>query len=220
MISNKVQTNQTRLRHLVDQRFGVNSLSDIMSSQSDFRRVLEGIKGLLSTREQLSGQPSAIEDHSPYPIIGIRTYIPRPRQACPPSCRCSCHQFRYVNWPQSLNNMFGALFIGYSGGPSGIFRKCTEDACLAQSEFRAYVNYYFPFWFLSKVLTLTIMLGTASGPYMTLTIRRTVPGYAEIFRLCESDDATGLQNLLSTRLASPNDLLLSTGDNALAVRLF
>ena len=222
LISNQVQASQLRLRHHVDEQFDSSSrrLIDIMDSQADFGRVFEDIRSSLSTRDQLPWQRGSTENCSPYPVIGIRTYAPPLRQACFPSCRCMCHQPRYMKSPRFLNNILGTMFFGYSGCPSGGLQNCTDSACLAQSEFRAYVNYYFPSWLLSKAMTLILMLGTANGPCLTLTVRSIVPSDAEIFRLADFNDVTGLQRLFSRRLASPNDLLAYTGVNALIVRLF
>ena len=222
IISNQVQADQLRLRHHVDEQFSSNSrrLVNIMDSQSDFLRVLETTNSSLGIREQLPRQHGDTEYCSPYPIIGIRTYIPQLWQACSHSCQCNCHRPRYVMSPRFLKNIIGALFLGYAGFPFSYSQKCTDDKCLAQSDFRAYINYFFPFWLFSKAMTLTFMLGTTNGPCMALTVRRIVSNSAEIFRLSSADDAIGLQQLLSKRLASPNDLTMSSGNNALLVCLF
>ena len=149
------------------------------------------------------------------PIIGMNVSLPNRRNSrCVSNCKCSCHTSGSYRSPRALDHFLGALFLGYSGCP---VQKCTEQTCKARSDYRAHVKYYFPSWFLERMLSCVYTISNELS--MSLVVRRVRPASAEIFRLIALDDINGLRQLFTNGSASPNDLLYPTGTSALLVSI-
>ena len=62
-----------------------------------------------------------------------------------------------------MAQVFGALFVGYTGTPFGLAR-CSELSCVARGSFHANLTYYFPLWFLGKAMDTGCPLGPVIVP--------------------------------------------------------
>ena len=152
-------------------------------------------------------------DQSTESAFCVKVYLPNHQKShCDYYCRCLCHKSYGFKSPQALDHFLGALVFGYSGRP---LQNCTEKSCKNKTDFRAHVDYYFPSWFLRRMLSCVYTL--SNEPSVSLTMRRVVPASAEIFRLILLDDVDGLRRLFASGSASPNDLLHPTGTSALHV---
>ena len=151
-------------------------------------------------------------------FIGVRAYVPRLQQyRCISHCTCVCHKAGYFKSPRVLHMAIGRLFVGYSGYPLNARIRCTEASCKPRSGFWTYVDYVFPSWLLAKSLSITLVTRSYGEINVSLSVRRFVSAGAEIFRLCQLDDVSGLQNLFNRGLASPNDIMFAGGRSALTV---
>ena len=153
------------------------------------------------------------------PVIGIRTSTSSHRQSlCSLPCQCNCHKQRRFQSSPFFDSILGALFIGYSGCPYLFTHQtCTEKTCKSKAGFKAHVLYAFPLWLWNKLLDIHISASAYHEPCLSITVRAIIPASAEIFRLTETDDDKGLQQLFDSRLARPNDLMYGTQNNALTV---
>ena len=209
--------NGDRTLHRLDQQSRV--LSDILNSQSELHQLMstatmqEGRNNSSSSGlSELGGSQSSTS------LVGIRAHTAQhQRSPCSPVCKCKCHNVHNYKSPQMLHEAFGTLFVGYSGYPAASFHRCTEPNCLSSSTFRSYVHYLFPSWFLAKALTLTLMTIYCGEVRVSLATRSLVSGGAEIFRFVMMDDVSGIKDLFSKRLASPDDSDSFNGDAALGV---
>lgn len=181
------------------------------------------IKNIANQSNLLPSYESAISEsekmHSS--VICVKAYVPaRQHSPCITHCKCECHLPRRFRSPRLFDAILGPLFAGYSGRPFRNFPKCNVETCLGQPSFKFHVKYYFPSWFLGRMLAVQVDSRCPGEPSIGLTIRRTVPSDAEIFRLTSADDADGLQRLFASRSASPNDILYVSGMTALHVCRF
>ena len=142
------------------------------------------------------------------------------RFPCASHCRCLCHKSRRFISPHTVQRAMGALFLSYSGNPVSIFQRCTENSCQGQQAFRFSAVYLFPSWLLARLFAVTVIKRLGSEIHISLKVQRIVSPGAEVFRLTELDDVTGLQRLFSKGLASPNDVSYHSGQNALMVGSF
>ena len=79
------------------------------------------------------------------------------------------------------------------------------------------VQYSFPQWFLQRAVFLILQNSSGFGPQMQLRIPRVVSDQAEIFWHSLNGDTEAIKQLLSSGLASPNDVGVSDNYTALLV---
>lgn len=150
--------------------------------------------------------------------VGIRT-SQFPRTSCTPWCSCACHKEWRFRTPRFLEAFVGSLFIGYSGIP--VLRPpCNEHSCHLRSQPLTYVTYFFPRWFLSRMVTVMLTNTPLAGPVASLKVQRTVPGYAEIFNYAKLGNLDGIKSLFEGGLASPHDVQYDSGITALHVSFY
>lgn len=147
--------------------------------------------------------------------VGIRA-VQFPRTSCTPWCSCTCHQERRFRTPRVLEQFIGSLFIGYSGLPV-LRSSCSERTCHLRSQPLTYVTYFFPKWFLSRMVTFMMTVTPLAGPVASLKVQRTVPGSADIFTFAKLGDVDGIRALFEKGLASPHDVQFDSGITPLHV---
>ena len=151
-------------------------------------------------------------------IIGVKARVFEHRHSpCIAGCSCNCHTPRHFRSPPLLDAILGPLFAGYSGYPLRNFQRCSVKECLGQTDFKFHIKYYFPSWFLGRMLAMKFNTQLSGEPSIGLTIRRTVASNSDLFRLMSADDADGLRRLFASRSASPNDIVYVSGMTALHV---
>ncbi len=141
--------------------------------------------------------------------------------ACPPSCRCCCHDVRQLRTP--FRWLFGSLLLGYSASAIGI-STCTESSCLGNpARFQGRVNYRFPAWFRTigfGVIVLELYVAALSGPdksfHVDLTYRNLVPWTCPLFVAAYNGDVETLKTIAGHRVGL-NDQTSDFGTTALAV---
>ena len=147
--------------------------------------------------------------------VGIRT-AQFNKAPCIPWCSCCCHVEGRLRSPVLLDAVFGSLFIGYSGLPINR-RPCNEHSCRQRAIPMTYITYFFPRWFLARMVSLMLAMTPLAGPVASLKVRRTVPGTAKLFKLAQSGDVEKLKSLFEKGLASPHDVHFESGVTALHV---
>jgi hypothetical protein len=136
--------------------------------------------------------------------ICIRASI-RPFGFCKSWCSCCCHGQQSVKFPRAVRNILGSLFVGYSGIPI-LTRACNEKSCQKRSSPSLNVSYYFPTWFLSRVLNVTATFTSFKGPQVQLNMPRMVGWAHPLWRHAHLDDVHSIQILFTNNLASPYDV--------------
>ncbi|KAI9711345.1 MAG: hypothetical protein M1812_007194 [Candelaria pacifica] len=158
-----------------------------------------------------SSPPSNIAGSSPVPTpdttIGIRL-VQRTENTCVRLCNCACHKPSRLGM-KFLDRVIGSLFVGYTGLP-GITPPCNEHSCRKgrhRANFSAHFTYYFPSWFLTRMISSAIKYTPRDGPQI-LFIRapRIRPDNANIFWDAIDGDVVAMQQAFSTGRASPFDV--------------
>jgi hypothetical protein len=137
---------------------------------------------------------------------------------CQNWCSCTCHIRRRFKTPSTLHAVFGTLFIGYTGRPTG-GQGCTETTCAAFDQslpFKAEFKYFFPSWLLAKAFIASFS-SVFSQPTLCLSLRNTIPLNSPLFISSQKGRVDELQSLFSRGLARPNDIGGLYGDTALHV---
>ena len=224
LTSSRLRNEQVIFREQTTQRFDHQSrlLTQLLESQLQMQEMLR-IKCVPNQSNLLPSYESATSESEKMRsgVICIKAYVPaRQRSPCIKHCKCECHLTRRFRSPPLFDAILGPLFARYSGRPFRNFPKCNVETCLGQTSFKFHVNYYFPSWFLGRMLAVHLDSRCPGEPSISLIIRRTVPSDADIFRLTSADDAEGLQRLFASQSASPNDILYVSGMTALHVCRF
>ena len=221
LISSQSQANQLRSGAQVAQRLDTHSglLANILDDHTRLRQLLSSTAPTTNESNQSLGNVSRpVSAHHTSAIVGIRTSMSiHPLYSCPSPCQCTCHKVNTLRTPSLFNGVFGALFLGYSGYPFDISPKCSNISCGAQSHFRARAIYFFPFWFLHKIIDITFEKSLLQGPCISLIVRGTHPTNADIERFTMLDDDEGIRRLFVSRSAHPNDLEYRRGTSPLNV---
>lgn len=92
------------------------------------------------------------------------------------------------------------------------FRQVCDNktTCVGTTEFRISVNYVFPCWFLSQVLSVAVRLSPAQGPELHFRIRNVREDRDPIFE-CLNGDIASMSEILSSRRGSVLDI--TNGDS-------
>ena len=139
------------------------------------------------------------------PTLLITSSIHRRDQACTSTCICRCHQARRWKSPQWLKSLLGLLFTGYIGLPF-LNPSCDTRSCQYQSVSMVTLQYYFPPWFASQVLQVSIQLSKHNGIAQSLHTYNVVWNGAQLFRQVRVGDLEGVKTTLSSRQGSPFDV--------------
>ena len=138
------------------------------------------------------------------------------RSPCEGWCSCICHKPYYLQTPESMDFLLGSLFVGYSGFPIRR-RECNERRCRKQSIPTLRVSYYFPRWFLNRVVQFKASLSYMQGPSISLNMPRVIPDESPVLSFAVQGNLEGIISLFKQGLASPFDVGFSNGRTALHV---
>ncbi|KAI0432819.1 hypothetical protein F5Y09DRAFT_339374 [Xylaria sp. FL1042] len=87
---------------------------------------------------------------------------------CKPPCPCRCHKPGYFKSPAFLRTTLGLLYGGYLSLPA-LKQSCDwPKLCEGSAEGRLSVNYVFPKWFMSNVLSVLVRLTPVGTPDLSL----------------------------------------------------
>ena len=188
-------------------------------------RILDGNTQILSklgsdTRVATqTSSPHLTDDSYDEAIIGVRAHpINCQLNQNVRRCKCNSSDPKRFRSPQVFDHILGALFVGYWGYPFLQQPICSQ--CSTGATFSGFVNFYFPFWFLKRMLHLKLVLSSFREPFMSLTVRVIVSNDSELFILAGKDDSDGIRHLLDRGGARPNDLDDIYKRNALSVSHF
>ena len=119
--------------------------------------------------------------------------------------KCLCHTQPSVLALSNLGNIFGRLFLAYSG--SSILQKpCDLLTCRQQNARSVRLTYFLPQWFLNTVISTTFSTTGLGAPSINLKVRKVVPENSRLFTLCMTEGVDGTQQLFANTEASPDDI--------------
>ena len=154
------------------------------------------------------------DDHEADPDFLIKATIYRPG-ACSRLCACRCHSSHRANTPAWAVAAVGNMFLGYSGSPLVGYRTCSDLKCQQNGQKALRVSYYFPRWFLDRMVELTCSWGPMDRHRISIRAPRLVAPNADIFAFAIKGNIQGLRMLFQRGEASPFDINALNGRSAL-----
>lgn len=119
---------------------------------------------------------------------------------------CRCHHRSKIKSPSWMKALTGRVFIGYSGVPFFGAAACTEKSCISKDSALLQVNYYFPTWFLSRMLVLRDRFSSLHGHMISISTPRICSNNSHIFHLSQKGAVEAVRKLFAEGLASPFDV--------------
>lgn len=133
-------------------------------------------------------------------------------------CNCSCHERNLFRSPRATDRIIGTLFAGYLGIPFS-YRRCNELSCIrscAGSPISISLTYFFPLWFLSEAITLSVQQNIWGLEY-NLRVNHCVSFTSAIFQYAYQGNTSGIKSILKARSGSPFDIASGTQRSLLGV---
>lgn len=115
-----------------------------------------------------------------------------------------------------LQSVLGSLFVGYAGLPV-LTPSCSSRVCQGSSEGLLQVNYYFPQWFLARILSLVVKFQDAQTPEVSLRLLNVRSSCESIFQHALHGDAESMKFLLNNGKGSVLDVTDDSGHSPLHV---
>jgi len=201
--------------------------TDHMDQQYEgLTKRLDALGQLVLSGQQIaaqgSGAPPMPSDHEGNEVAkasSLRVLISQ-RTPCRDWCPCSCHvkQSKKMTVPGIMESLLGTMFVGYTGIPV-LGKPCDFRGCTHHQSLAATIEYWFPWWFVSKNLKVQFSYLPNIGPQLQLATMRRVTDTALSVTYATQGNIDGLKTLFSEGLASPRDVSNSRGFTLLRVRL-
>lgn len=183
-----------RARSEIDNR--LDSLTSHLSTTS---------LGIRDIQKTLQLDPSQYDPR--LPPHALFPYNPRFRRGlteCNGLCLCNCHKSRSLNSPRWAQNIIGIILLSWSGVLGHPI--CNQKRCQRSQNRMLKLNYYFPSWFISRVIYLRHKFETMENHDITLRTPRVVPQNSLMTCTATQGDIGKMQRLFSEGLASPFDV--------------
>lgn len=118
---------------------------------------------------------------------------------CRALCARLCHKESRLRSPKWMETIIGTMFLSYSGISVGFSRKCTEVGCLRNDSSHISVYYYFPCWFLQRMIILRSRYSLLNGNYISVKTPRVVGAWTDIFEAAQHCQVEKIRSLLSQK---------------------
>lgn len=136
------------------------------------------------------------------------------RRRCQSWCKCACHTESRSNTPKFLRSVVGMLYVGYFGVPA-LSPSCDMSGCKGNSEGLLQVHYYFPSWFLGKVISMALGVSRTCGPELCLRVANVRADWDPIFTHCHNGNIDAVRSVLVAGEASVLDVNAQNGNSLL-----
>ena len=140
------------------------------------------------------------------------------QRKCEVWCDCDCHTHARAQTPDMLRSIFGTMFVGYAGLPA-LTPACTNIKCHRVSQGFLQVNYYFPQWFLARIVSVAMRFQDSKVPSVSMRVLNLRSTYENIFRSSRRNDAGSVEYQLTIGQASVLDVTEDSGHSPLHVSL-
>lgn len=150
-------------------------------------------------------------------LSALRMRFLRQRR-CDVWCDCKCHTHVRTQTPDKLQSIFGTLFIGYAGLPA-LTPSCSNTRCRRGADGYLQVNYYFPQWFLGRIVSTAMKFQDSVFPKVRMRVLHTRNTFEGIFMNSFDNDADAVEHQLRNGQASVFDATEDSGHSPLHVRM-
>lgn len=128
---------------------------------------------------------------------------------CPDGCPCRCHQKSVIRSPRNLSSFLGDVFLACSSLPwcFSSLVQCNEQSCKRSQTVKADMRYFFPAWFMSNTVKITMKFTLSAIPLnVSIETRNTIPYDSPIFIAVQEGQVDEIRSLLYSGKASLNDI--------------
>ncbi|KAL8992840.1 MAG: hypothetical protein Q9169_006800 [Polycauliona sp. 2 TL-2023] len=136
------------------------------------------------------------------------------RRRCQACCKCACHTESRLNTPKFLKSVMGMLYVGYFGVPA-LSPSCDTSGCKGNPEGLLQVHYFFPSWFLGKVISMALGVNQIYGPEFCLRVANVRADLDPIFLHSYNGDVDAVRSILIAGKASVLDVNAQSGNSLL-----
>ncbi|KAM7215308.1 ankyrin [Rhypophila decipiens] len=189
----------------------INARMDQKFDELNARLDAFGRYALGESNPVLSPTGDGEAEQPPSKIESLRVVINQ-HAPCQNWCPCQCHakQRRTKTVPGIMESLLGTMFVGYSGLPV-LNKPCDFRGCRHQQHASASIEYWFPWWLVSKNIKIQFKYLPNVGPQLQLATLRRVPDTALSVAYARQGNIDGLRFLFHDGLASPRDISDSRG---------
>ena len=138
------------------------------------------------------------------------------QRKCEVWCDCKCHTHVRAHTPDQLQSILGILFVAYAGLPA-LTPSCSNIKCRRVSEGFLQINYYFPPWFLARIVSLAIRFQDSKIPNISMRVLNVRNTYENIFLSALGNDAESIRYQLTIGQALVLDVTDDSGHSPLHV---
>lgn len=189
----------------------------------------------LVAKEQFSGQMN-IRDVGPASKEVSRRYSDSPgslfrvdslsalrmrflrQRKCDVWCDCNCHTHVRAQTPDMLQSILGTLFVGYAGLPA-LTPSCSNTKCRRATDGFLQINYYFPQWFLTRIVSMAMKFQDSKIPNICMRVMNVRNMYEGVFMSAFENDADAVEYQITIGQASVLDATDDSGHSPLHVRI-
>ncbi len=210
--------NESHYKHQQSSAQALARLDELSNRTSEQLRhfqdqIADSARYLHSTRptgQSDTGGPSEHTDteSTSATTIGVRL-TQGPNNLCVKCCSCVCHKPGRLRI-NLLGPFIGSLFVGYTGLPN-ITPPCNEYTCKKnrhRATFSARLTYYFPSWFLTRMIYSVVNYTARDGPQILFVkASRLRSCKASIFHHARDGDIEAMQKAFTRGDASPFDVV-------------
>lgn len=204
-IAQSLDNHNTALAARMDEQYqGLNQRLDALG-----QAVLGGHTASQASTSSLGDGEPAISNGAT--DDGLRILISQ-RAPCRSWCPCKCHAQRKakMTMPGFAERLLGTMFVGYAGFPM-LNAPCDFRGCRDPQDPAAVIEYWFPWWFVSKNMEIQFKYLPNAGPQLQLAVLRRVPDTSLSISYARQGNIDGLRYLFAQGLASPRDVSDSRG---------
>lgn len=200
-------------------------LEDIRYEQRELIQRINSLDSQLTNFNQNFQDPQAVSTVSKISRISTSSisdleptfYIPATisQRVCSKFCICNCHKTTNLKTPTWMQDLVGALFVGYSAIPT--LTSCNEIMCNQNKRQLITISYYFPSWLVKRMIYFKYYWTPKDGGLISVKTPRVVRGTSHQVMMSRLGSVSELQKLFSSGLASPFDVTPVDGVSCLQV---
>lgn len=190
-------------RQLDSIRTSVTALSPLIEK---FRADTGGLRSARNVAPGTSASPRSPKARAK---VLTSSFSPAPQNnileaPCTGLCMCRCHKTLKFSSPRWAESLVGMVLMSWSS----VLKRplCSERRCQRSNTNMLRLQYYFPSWFIRRVIYLQHQFVSTEGHVIYIKTPRIVPANSDIFVMTRTSNIGKLQVLFGKGLASPFDV--------------
>lgn len=130
------------------------------------------------------------------------------KNRCQTFCRCQCHRRTHFSTPPWMKSLFGTFFGSFTGYPLLGPWPCDYSRCRQTGRASTQISYFFPAWYVSRVISISTTWKDLTGAGASWTIRMPQPicNDSITWYLIRCDDLSMVRRVFEDNEASAYDM--------------